>query len=202
MTDTKLKVMTIDETAAYLNLHKSTIYRLVNQKKIPAMKLGGQWRFKKDAIDAWVGQEIDKRMDKIQNVPATGLDKISEEIQNTIVQCAENDTSFAILKFSFPEKTEENTESHKALLRIVRKVVRTGRDSVLTKGKDINILLKDTGAKGIEAVKNRILYNSAEERQILIQHPIYSAIALYPNNGSTLKELTAYLQANAEKVAF
>jgi len=40
--------------ARYLNITKFTLYRLVTQKKIPAFKVGNQWRFKKDMIDAWL----------------------------------------------------------------------------------------------------------------------------------------------------
>ena len=34
-----------------LKLHPYTIRRLVREKKIPAFKIGGQWRFKKEAIN-------------------------------------------------------------------------------------------------------------------------------------------------------
>jgi excisionase family DNA binding protein len=33
---------------------KFTVYRLVTQKNIPAFKVGNQWRFNKDMIDAWL----------------------------------------------------------------------------------------------------------------------------------------------------
>jgi excisionase family DNA binding protein len=40
--------------ARYLNVDKFTVYRLITQKKIPAFKVGNQWRFKQEMIDAWL----------------------------------------------------------------------------------------------------------------------------------------------------
>src|SRR5262245_29104878 len=43
-----------EPVASYLNITKFTLYRLATQKKIPAFKVGNQWRFKKEMIDAWL----------------------------------------------------------------------------------------------------------------------------------------------------
>ena len=47
-------LMTIEELAAYLRVTKRTIYDWLKNHKVPALKLVGQWRFKKDKIDAWL----------------------------------------------------------------------------------------------------------------------------------------------------
>lgn len=44
---------TAEEIAEYLRLHPYTIRRLAREKKIPAFRAGGQWRFRKDEIDKW-----------------------------------------------------------------------------------------------------------------------------------------------------
>jgi excisionase family DNA binding protein len=44
---------TTEEIAKYLKLHPYTIRRLAREKKIPAFRVGGQWRFRKDEIDKW-----------------------------------------------------------------------------------------------------------------------------------------------------
>ena len=54
-------VMTIKEVASYLGVHSITIYRLLKSSDIPAMKLGGQWRFKKEVIDAWLAAKMSKK---------------------------------------------------------------------------------------------------------------------------------------------
>lgn len=46
--------MDIIETAAYLHVSRDFIYRLAQKGEIPASKLGGIWRFKREAIDEWV----------------------------------------------------------------------------------------------------------------------------------------------------
>ena len=47
---------TVEEVATYLKLHPYTIRRLAREKKIPAFRVGGQWRFRKDKIDRWSAQ--------------------------------------------------------------------------------------------------------------------------------------------------
>ncbi|MEI8129819.1 MAG: helix-turn-helix domain-containing protein [bacterium] len=47
------KAFTSEEIAEYLRLHPYTIRKLAREKKIPAFRVGGQWRFRKDDIDAW-----------------------------------------------------------------------------------------------------------------------------------------------------
>lgn len=44
---------TAGEIAEYLKLHPYTVRRLAREKKIPAFRVGGQWRFRKDDIDLW-----------------------------------------------------------------------------------------------------------------------------------------------------
>jgi excisionase family DNA binding protein len=40
--------LTIQEVARYLNVNRFTVYRLIRQKKIPALKVGGQRRLKQE----------------------------------------------------------------------------------------------------------------------------------------------------------
>ena len=47
-------LMTIEDLAEYLKVTRRTIYEWVKHDKIPAIKLIGQWRFKKEKIDAWL----------------------------------------------------------------------------------------------------------------------------------------------------
>jgi excisionase family DNA binding protein len=48
------KVLTIEEVADYLRVHRSTIYRLLHTKQLPAFKIGGDWRFNQESIDRWI----------------------------------------------------------------------------------------------------------------------------------------------------
>ena len=46
------EIMDISEAASYLNIKKGTLYRLAKNGRIPAVKIGGQWRFKRERLDA------------------------------------------------------------------------------------------------------------------------------------------------------
>jgi len=48
------EVLTIDELSRYLRIPKSTLYKLVQESRIPGQKIGRQWRFSKEAIDRWL----------------------------------------------------------------------------------------------------------------------------------------------------
>jgi excisionase family DNA binding protein len=50
-------LMTVKEAAAYLRLNYMTLYRLVREGKIPALKVGGNWRFKKTMLDQWLSSK-------------------------------------------------------------------------------------------------------------------------------------------------
>ena len=45
------EIMTIEECAKYFKTSISTIHRLAQEGKIPASKVGNQWRFRKEKID-------------------------------------------------------------------------------------------------------------------------------------------------------
>src|SRR5438045_5904940 len=49
--------LTTDEVLAYLNLNLKTVYRLIKAGKIPAVRVGRQWRFRKSDIDAWLDSQ-------------------------------------------------------------------------------------------------------------------------------------------------
>ena len=47
-------IMTLGEVAGYLRVTEKTIYRLLWRNRIPATKVGKQWRFDRAAVDAWI----------------------------------------------------------------------------------------------------------------------------------------------------
>lgn len=57
--------MTLEEVAAYLKVKPQTLYTWAQEKKIPAAKLGKEWRFKKSLIDEWYLQHIDERFNGV-----------------------------------------------------------------------------------------------------------------------------------------
>ena len=61
----KSDIMTLEEVAAYLKVKPQTIYTWAQDKKIPAAKLGKEWRFRKSLIDEWFIQHIDERFQSV-----------------------------------------------------------------------------------------------------------------------------------------
>jgi excisionase family DNA binding protein len=50
------KVMTLEEVLEFLQVHPSTVYRLLRRHDIPAFKLGSDWRFNQESIERWIRQ--------------------------------------------------------------------------------------------------------------------------------------------------
>jgi excisionase family DNA binding protein len=52
------EVMDIKELADYLGIGKSKIYGLIRQRKIPASRIGRQYRFSKEVVDSWLREQL------------------------------------------------------------------------------------------------------------------------------------------------
>jgi excisionase family DNA binding protein len=46
-----MKLMTAKELSKYLKLNEITIYKYLQEGKLPGFKIGSQWRFDRDEID-------------------------------------------------------------------------------------------------------------------------------------------------------
>jgi excisionase family DNA binding protein len=47
------RVLTVKELSDYLKVHPSTIYRQLKRGRLPAFKVGSDWRFNIESIDRW-----------------------------------------------------------------------------------------------------------------------------------------------------
>jgi excisionase family DNA binding protein len=52
------EILTLEEVAAYLRLKPQTIYKWAQEKRIPAAKIGREWRFRKSVIDRWLDDQM------------------------------------------------------------------------------------------------------------------------------------------------
>jgi len=50
-------VLTITELSKYLKISRSTLYKLAQEDKLPAQKVGRHWRFHREAVDRWLQRE-------------------------------------------------------------------------------------------------------------------------------------------------
>jgi len=46
--------LSVDEIGAYLGIKRDTVYNWVNDKGMPAHKIGRLWKFKREQVDLWV----------------------------------------------------------------------------------------------------------------------------------------------------
>jgi len=60
MVNNKDKMWTIKDVAEYLQLNEHTVYRMVRKGEIPAYKVAGQWRFKRELIEKWLEKNCRK----------------------------------------------------------------------------------------------------------------------------------------------
>jgi excisionase family DNA binding protein len=49
--------MTISDLARYLQVSKSSLYKLAQEGKVPGQKVGKHWRFHRGVIDRWLGKK-------------------------------------------------------------------------------------------------------------------------------------------------
>ena len=54
MPDKPKKILGIEGLAKYLDVSKSTLYKLAKERKLPGQKVGKHWRFRQEAIDRWL----------------------------------------------------------------------------------------------------------------------------------------------------
>lgn len=53
-------MLTLKEVAKFLSLSEKTVYRLIQAGALPALKIGGQWRFDPRSLDVWVADAASK----------------------------------------------------------------------------------------------------------------------------------------------
>ena len=52
------EILTLEEVADYLRLKPQTIYKWAQEKRIPAVKLGKEWRFRRSVLDRWLDDQM------------------------------------------------------------------------------------------------------------------------------------------------
>ena len=50
-------LLNLEEMAEYIGASNTTVYRYIKQKKIPALKIGKLWKFRKERIDEWIKEQ-------------------------------------------------------------------------------------------------------------------------------------------------
>ncbi len=56
-----IETLTPNEISKILKLHPFTVARLAREGKLPAFKVGGVWRVRKDEFEKWIASQTKKR---------------------------------------------------------------------------------------------------------------------------------------------
>jgi excisionase family DNA binding protein len=67
MTTRTKEVFNLDGLAEYLDVSKSTLYKLAQRGGIPGQKVGKQWRFHKASVEEWLRQRFEHNTKKGKN---------------------------------------------------------------------------------------------------------------------------------------
>jgi excisionase family DNA binding protein len=51
------EILTLVEVAQLLKVGEKTVYTMAQKRELPAFKVRGQWRFKRDDIDTWIERQ-------------------------------------------------------------------------------------------------------------------------------------------------
>ncbi len=62
-----VEILKAKDVAQYLHLHLFTVHKLAREGKIPAFKIGNDWRFRRAAIEEWVKTEEKAAAGKTKN---------------------------------------------------------------------------------------------------------------------------------------
>lgn len=54
------EILTVRDVAAILKIGEKTAYTMARNGRLPAFKVGGQWRIRKVDLDRWVESQIAK----------------------------------------------------------------------------------------------------------------------------------------------
>ncbi|HPS38586.1 MAG TPA: helix-turn-helix domain-containing protein [Candidatus Cloacimonadota bacterium] len=55
------RLLSVEDLRLYLGVNRDTVYKWVNEKGLPALKIGRLWKFRKADVDEWVKQFTHKK---------------------------------------------------------------------------------------------------------------------------------------------
>ena len=81
--------LTTEEVLEYLQVNLRTVYRLIKAGKIPAVRVGRQWRFRKRDIDAW----LDAQRPRADRTPAVAAERPARTAERPRVLVVDDEAS-------------------------------------------------------------------------------------------------------------
>jgi PTS system nitrogen regulatory IIA component len=121
-------LFTPKQLAEYLQLSPRTVYRMLERNELPGVRVGGQWRFRKSAVDYW----LDRRLQRLDTAQLGELSADSEgavpqtlsellEPRNVIFGLSAGEPEPVVREFVqgliFPEPLDQELLIHRILER-------------------------------------------------------------------------------------
>lgn len=149
------KFFTLDEISAYLNIPKSTLYKLSQKGKIPSVKIGKQLRFRKTSLNKWISEQEAESIIPVSEPPLSLV--MTQEAKPKHVLIIDDDPLVLQSIAKFLKNYGYNTESVLSGIEALEKV----------KSKSFDLIIADVrmaGLDGIETIeKIREFYNKARK---------------------------------------
>jgi excisionase family DNA binding protein len=79
-------LLTTRQLQEMLQVDRTTIYRMLNEGRIPGFKVGGQWRFSRDTIEAW----LQERARSLEESPANDADAVKPTAEVLPLSCVQS----------------------------------------------------------------------------------------------------------------
>lgn len=57
-----IPIMTVQDVANYLRFSTAKVYKMARDGRLPAARIGREWRFRNGIIDAWLEQSTEKNL--------------------------------------------------------------------------------------------------------------------------------------------
>jgi excisionase family DNA binding protein len=67
-----LRFLTLEQAAETLQVSKRTLHRLIQQRQMPGLKIGGQWRIPESQFLKWIEEKMISISDSPQKTAKTG----------------------------------------------------------------------------------------------------------------------------------
>ena len=68
------RLLSLQEVADWLDVSRTTLYEMVRRGRIPGIKIGGAWRFKREEVDKWLTEKAAQGGPQSREDPFDDLD--------------------------------------------------------------------------------------------------------------------------------
>ncbi len=145
--------LTTEEVLEYLQVNLRTVYRLIKAGKIPAVRVGRQWRFRKTDIDAWLNNQRPRATAAVSDSPFAAITPVRRANSRLRVLVVDDESSIRDLLAKTLALADYEVETAPD--------GRTAIDQLRAGGYDLLIVdLKMPGVDGLTVIREARKFNA------------------------------------------